>query len=336
MSSTDDVTDAMLPGLSLGVGTADALFEGRVEPEDAPPGLREVAALVLAARSLDANGGLAGEDSVVAAFVESVRATPPSIVDATEGGGHMFSRHFSAKVAGVAAVLAFGGATAAAATGSLPGSVQAAVSHNLSHLGISVPDPATGTGTSDGAGSSAGHGRTATATALPTTASEYGLCTAYSAPDSRASGTTARGSALSSVAFSRLSAAATAKGETVQAFCAAVPKPGTTSGSDSTSDSASTTDTGKPAANPAGKTPGPPATTPAGNTPGQPPATNPAGKTPGPPATNSAGDTSGGPASTTPPGNSGNAQTTPNGNDSTPGTTPTSHGQSGASAHTNH
>ena len=327
-------------GFSVGEGTTDALLEGRVEPDEAPPGLQEVATLVLAARSLHANGGLAGENSVVCAFVETVRAPLATVAPISAGtslGARRSAGRVSAKVAGAAAVLALGGATAAAATGSLPGSVQGALSRNLSHIGIHVPDPQTGTsapGAASNAGEGhAGEGSSTALTAPSTTASEYGLCTAYFAPDGRSSTNTSRGSALSSVGFSRLTAAATAKGETVQAFCASIPKPGaststsTGSGSDSTNTASggisSTDNGGKPATNPAGKTPGPPATTPAGNTPGGPPSTNPAGNTPGssdtnpagntpgPPATNPAGKTPGPPA-TNPagktPGSNGNGQ----------------------------
>jgi hypothetical protein len=350
VTRADDYRDEMF-GFSLGDGTADALLEGRMQPDDAPPGFQEVAELVLAARSLSANGGLADENSVVAAFVETLR-TPVGVPDIADGDGRMFGRMFSAKVAGVAAVLALGGATAAAATGSLPGSVQAALSRNLSHIGINVPDPHTGnlhTGTSTGTGAStsggagsnaglnAGKGRSTALAAPSTTANEYGLCTAYSAPDGRSSPNTTRGSALSSVAFSRLSALAQAQGESVQAFCASIPKPGTSTGtstgtsagtsagSDSTS---STVNGGKPATNPAGKTPGPPATTPAGNTPGGQPASTPPGNTPaGPPAFTPGGNTPGA-QSSTPPANGGNSASTPAATHGTASTT--DHGKSGS------
>jgi len=304
MSPADDDMDEMF-GLPKTGGIADALLEGRVEPDDAPPGLQEVATFVLAARSSNADGDLAGETSVVAAFIESVRA-PVGIFQDTEGGARVFSRSFSAKVAGAAAVLALGGATVAAATGSLPGSIQGVASRNLSHLGINVPDPETDAGRSGGAGSNI-HGSTVNATAPSTTANEFGLCTAYFAPDSRSSTNTNRGKALSSTAFSRLSAEAQAKGETVQVFCAAVPNPGTTSNSGS--DNSSTTDTGKPVTTPAGKTPGgPPNSTPAGNTPGQPPTSTPPSGTPaGPPTSTPAGHTPAGPPSSVPPSHPGHS-----------------------------
>ena len=143
MTPPDDFSGAMF-GFSLEDDTADTLLDGRMQPEDAPPGLQEVASLVLAARSLPRNGGLASEDAVVAAFVETVR-TPIGVTEIAEARGRMFNRMFSAKVAGAAAVLALGGASAAAATGSLPGSVQSAVSRNLSHIGINVPNPQMGT-----------------------------------------------------------------------------------------------------------------------------------------------------------------------------------------------
>ncbi len=310
MSPPDDFTGEML-GFPLMVGEADALLEGRVEPDEAPLGFQEVATLVLAARSLHANGGLAGENSVVAAFVKSVHP-PLATVAPIAAGPRRSAGRLSAKVAaGAAAVLAFGGASAAAATGSLPGTVQGALSRNLSHIGIHVPDPQTGPSTlgvvSNAGAGNTGNGRSAALTAPSTTANEYGLCTAYFATDGRSSTNTTRGSALSSVAFSRLTAAAAANGESVTAFCASIPKPGTsttTAGSDGTS---STDSGGKPATNPAGKTPGSPTTTPAGNTGGGgQPASNPAGNTPGggQSSTTAAGNTpGGGQPATNPAGN---------------------------------
>ncbi len=317
MSPLDDFPDEM-SGYFVGEGTTDALLEGRVEPDEAPPGLQEVATLVLAARSLHANGGLAGENSVVAAFVESVRA-PLAAVPAVSSRPRRSAGRFSAKVAGAAAILALGGATAAAATGSLPGSVQGALSRNLSHLGINLPNPATDAGNSAGAGSNVGHGRSTALAAPTTTANEFGLCTAYSHVSANGN----HGKALSSVAFSRLAAAAAAAnggtGETVQAFCAPILQagPSTSTGSDGTS---STDNGGKPATTPSGQTPGPPATIPAGITPGGSsstnssgtPGTTPAGNTPGsPPAT--PGGTSGSQGTDEPPTNTGNSSTTPAG-----------------------
>jgi len=346
MTPSDDFTEEVF-GL-FWESTADALLEGRVEPQDAPPALQGVARLVLAARSLPASRDLAVEDSVVAAFVERVSAPNPE-----DGRHRTVGPMFSAKVAGVAFALALAGTTAAAATGTLPASIQSAVSRGLSHVGISVPDPGSGashahgpdghggpigtvtTTTGRGGSTSAAAAATAAATAA---ANVYGLCTAYLASDSGASGTTTHGKALSSTAFARLNADAQAKGETVQAFCASVPTPGSSSTTSTTGTTTSTANTtsgagsstgsggssskgsgGKPATNPAGKTPGPPATNPAGKTPGagssnngkssQAPgapattpagttpsstsATNPEGKTTGPPATNPAGKTPG-------------------------------------------
>ena len=333
MSPLDDFPDEM-SGYFVGEGTTDALLEGRVEPDEAPAGLQEVATLVLAARSLHANGGLAGENSVsensvVAAFIESVRA-PQATPAPVSPRPRRSAGRFSAKVAGTAAILALGGAAAAAATGSLPAPLQAAVSRNLSHIGIGVPDPQKGTSSSGlvsnaGAGP-AGQGRSTALTAPSTTANEYGLCTAYFAPGGVSSTDTTGKSALSSVAFARLTAAATAKGETVQAFCASIPKPGTTT-TTAGSDGTSSTDSGGQ---------------PAGNTPGSGQSTNPAGGTGGggQPASNPAGNTPGSGQSTNPVGNtgvSGTPSTNPAGNtpgDGQPATnpsgkTPGSNGQSG-------
>jgi hypothetical protein len=298
VSPSDDLIGEMF-GWQLEDGNAKALLEGRVEPDDAPPGLQEVAELVLAARSSFANGDLAGESSVVPAFIESVRA-PHDIVSKNEGGTRMLSKFTPAKVLGLAAALAVGGATAAAATGSLPGAVQSALSRNLSHLGLTVPNPGGQQSPQSPDVSNAGHGHSTNANAPTTTANQYGLCTAYAAvqssPDSSA--------ALNSAAFMRLAAEAQAKGDTVQEFCATVTKPGrpSSAGSDQGT-STSTNQGGQPSTTPAGNTPGsPPATTPSDNTPGTPPATTPLGNAPGaPPASTPAGNTPGQAPTSTPP-----------------------------------
>ena len=142
----------------------------------------------------------------------------------------MLTRLLTAKMAAAAAVAVLGGGAAAAATGSLPTSLQTSVSHGLSAVGISVPDPsAHGPARTDG-GSTGGSSHTSTTvtTTPPTQAvgpsasgpAAYGLCTAYAS----SSGSPA---AARSVAFRNLVAAATAKGETVTAYCAGITPPST-------------------------------------------------------------------------------------------------------------
>lgn len=157
----------------------------------------------------------------------------------SEGRRPALTKVLTAKVAAavVVAVAVLGGGVAAAATGSLPTSLQTRVSHGLSAVGISVPDPSahpsndahpsTGTGGSAGATSSSHNAPTS---APPTQAvgpsasgpAAYGLCTAYAASN-------ASQAASHSVAFGNLAAAAKAKNESVTQYCAGVTPSSTAS-----------------------------------------------------------------------------------------------------------
>lgn len=314
MSPTDDFTGEVL-GLPFEDNTANSLLEGRVLPDDAPPGFQELAAIVLVARAPSAKGDLVGEDVVVPAFLASIRTTNGVGEGHDPAGRRILGGSLVAKVAVAAVVLTLAGTSAAAATGSLPPSIQSAVSHDLAHLGISVPNPSPTPPHSSSAASSSHVGsRTGAPT---TTANNYGLCTAYLGGEGNA-GTTSKGKALDSTAMTRLRAEAEGAGETITLFCATVTKPEspTANGASGTpasgsSDSTTTTTTGSnspatsttnPASNapvttttnPVGKTPGPPPTNPAGKTPGAgQPATNPAGKTPGAGSTSNNGNGNG-------------------------------------------
>lgn len=264
MSTPDDVSDEMR-GLPFDETGVDALLDGRVAEDDAPPGFQDVARLVLAARSPATPDELVGEEHVVAVLAAATSMTGIGETDAGaeglstseqmgEGRRRMLGKILTAKMAAAAAVAVLGGGVAAAATGSLPTSLQSSVSHGLSDLGIGVPDPAnnppdllggsTGTTTGTTAGSttppstttgttmtgttSTVTGATATTSTAPSQAvgpsasgpALYGLCTAYAA----SSGSQA---ARHSVAFRNLTRAATAKSESVAKYCATVVPPAT-------------------------------------------------------------------------------------------------------------
>jgi len=284
MSFPDDVMGDMRK-FPHGDPMADALLEGRVLPDDAPPGYQGVAELVRLAKGPASIDEQADEASVVTAMTVAIRGTAPTIND-RQGRPRMLGTLISTKVlAGVAAIV-LGGGVAAAATGALPAPVQTPLSHGLSDVGISIPHP--NAPASDAAG-----GSTTPTTSSPgpaiTAANAFGLCTAYAASKSGTDTTgNAPGATSNSRAFMQLAAAAQAKGDTVTQFCADATPPSTSPTGGAGSD-------GPPASTPAGNTPGsPPSSTPAGNTPGSPPSSTPAGNTPGsPPSSTPAGNTPG-------------------------------------------
>ena len=214
--------------LPFGGHEVDAFLDGKVAADDAPPGFQGVARLVGAARAPARADELTAQDHVVATLMAAVRGSAGVSDPTDEGRRPMLTRLLTAKMAAAAAVVAavVGGGAAAAATGALPTSLQSSVSRGLAAVGISVPNPdahATGHGGPTLSGSTDTQGSTGVAGTSPTQAvgpsatgsARYGLCTAYAA----ASGSDA---VSHSVAFRNLSAAASAKGETVAAFCTGV------------------------------------------------------------------------------------------------------------------
>lgn len=120
--------------------TADRLAGGAVTPEDAPPGLAEVAGLLQAARVPAAPEELPAEAATVASMRAVVLERP---VPVPARRNQVLSRILTAKTAAAAAAgaVVLGGGAAAAANGLLPNAAQSAVSSALSHVGINVPDP---------------------------------------------------------------------------------------------------------------------------------------------------------------------------------------------------
>jgi hypothetical protein len=182
----------------------------------------------------------------------------------------MLSKLLTLKALGIALpAVALTAGSAAAATGSLPGPAQSAVSSALSNVGVHVPN---------------GHDTSSPANAVgpdATGPAKYGLCAAYAANAGHASSR--------SVAFANLQKAATAAGKTVTQFCAGVtPSNGNSSNDNGSNDSSGTGNSsnghGKSGSNGASNhsdTPdGPPSSTPgSAGTPDGPPSSTPASGT---------------------------------------------------------
>ena len=293
MSLFDD-DGAEMHRLPFDSTTADAFLAGRVDPDDAPPGFQELATLIRAARPPAASGAEPLEQVVVAAFAAAVRPPGVSTIRHQRGGRRMLGKLLSMKMAAAAATVALGGTAAAAATGSLPGPAQSAVSGALSHVGISVPSPNghASPHASAGAANAAGHGRSAPASG----ADAYGLCTAWAAASA---GTATNANATRAQdTFSQLTAAAAAKGESVQQFCASVTPPSTVPATPSPSPAPTGTTGGAPAGTPSGAPSGTTSGAPAGTQSGAPSGT-PSGAPAGTPSGAPAGTPSGGPSGVT-------------------------------------
>jgi hypothetical protein len=155
--------------------TVERLLGGTLAPDDTPPELRQVAALVGAARRGPEGTELEGAGLAAATFAAAC----------VQGAGAlhprrrpMISKLASAKLLAIAAPVALLGAgTAAAATNSLPAPAQAAASRVLAHLDVSVPNPDSASNPKTDQGTANGKGPDASATSPAT----FGLCTAYTA-----------------------------------------------------------------------------------------------------------------------------------------------------------
>lgn len=116
---------------SMDPDTADALLGGV-----AVPGFEELAAWLSAIRPDPGGAGEPLERLAVDALTHAgvpVRAAAPS------GRRRMAARLLTAKAVAIAGTIAVGGAAAAAATGTLPAPVQAALARGLHHVGITIP-----------------------------------------------------------------------------------------------------------------------------------------------------------------------------------------------------
>jgi hypothetical protein len=117
--------------------TANRLLAGRVVPDDAPPGYREVTQLLHEARL--GNGlSYVPDDAVIVAIVDAV--TSPERIPRSRK--HMLTRIVTTKAAVASAVVALSATGAAAATGSLPDVAQNGLARAAEHVGINLPDNA--------------------------------------------------------------------------------------------------------------------------------------------------------------------------------------------------
>ncbi|HWD24641.1 MAG TPA: hypothetical protein VG368_04190 [Acidimicrobiales bacterium] len=202
----------------------DALLSGRLDPDDAPPELKAVAGLIHAARTPAIASELRGEDDLVAAIAAEMRRSTPVAIPLERRRRRLIGQALSGKVAAATAAVLLSGGAAAAATGSLPGPVQRDVSHGLAHVGISVPAPAAHGSPARIAGSAESNGRENARSSIGV--DHDGLCTAYLHP----SEPTSTGAMSSASSFSRLSAAAQAKHETIAQYCLGAMPPSAAAG----------------------------------------------------------------------------------------------------------
>ncbi|MCL4443337.1 MAG: hypothetical protein M1456_04495 [Actinobacteria bacterium] len=222
-------------GKSLDDSTIDRLLNGLMHPEDAPPGLARTASLARAAKAPAQAAEMVGREHAISAVSAAVQAIPgihtgkeiARLGRKTIGRktmiGKLSAKLLSAKVAsGIVAAAVVGGG-AAAATGSLPASVQAPISSALSHVGISVPNPNTTSGKPSSPTTTTHTSTTTSTTTLHNSkavgpnvnkAAAYGLCHAYAATKGNTS--------ANDIAFRNLLEAAGKAGESVTAFCASV------------------------------------------------------------------------------------------------------------------
>lgn len=189
----------------------DALLAGDCRPEEAPAELRPVAEVLLALQAPPGRRETAGWEAALTAYRE-VTNSPERPGRSRVRGRRLIAPLFSARVAtaaGAVAVAVLGGGVAAAYTGSLPGGLQR-IAHEV-FAAPSVPDHL-GTPAPAGTGRAVGPSVGGSAT--------YGLCRAYQQAE-------AHGSASQrSVAFRNLAKAAGGANR-VDAYCAGVSRPGT-------------------------------------------------------------------------------------------------------------
>jgi len=210
-----------------------ALLAGADLPTDAPAELREVAEALAALTGSPAGDELAGEAVALAAFRD--RLGMPSPVPLRRRRPPLLAPVLSARAAAIAVtVLALGGLATAAYADALPAPAQ-----QFAHSVIGAP-AAHPTATDHPAGSASPVGPDATGHPAS------GLCTAWS--HAKAHGTHKQ----QAVAFENLAAAAGGAAN-VTAFCAEVPRPGST-----------VQPTGGPAAHPTPSHPGRPTAHPTG------------------------------------------------------------------------
>ena len=249
-----DVSDADMPNIpgsqradvpELPDGALDALLTGDLVTDEACAGLQPAAALLAALSAAPQDNELAGHARALAEFRRrggmpaharrSARRRPrllPALLTAR-----------AAAAVAAAAAAALGGVAAAAYTGTLPAPAQ-----QFAHSMIGAPQPGHRPGTpqpSHGPGTpQATPARTDAVGPDATGPAAFGLCTAYA--HAKAHGTASQ----QAVAFGDLAAAAGGAAK-IAAYCAAVPRPGSSQSSPPGPDRAHPG--GRPASHPAGK-----------------------------------------------------------------------------------
>src|SRR6266849_6640647 len=109
-----------MPRFSISDSTADAILRGRLDPDDAPPDLWNVAALVSRAKGPATADELLDEQKAVTLIRVAIGKDSELTPGAPVPSSRTFGRLLPVKVMALAALFATGGGVAAAATGSLP------------------------------------------------------------------------------------------------------------------------------------------------------------------------------------------------------------------------
>jgi hypothetical protein len=133
-----DLDDVRQP-LPLDDWTADRLLAGMVDPDDAPPGYTGLARALGQARGPVEAGDLAGRELIVAAVTAAVADASPPTISTLPRRKSMLAKMFGTKLAAATLTTALLATGAAAATGSLPGPVQDAVSDVADRVGVTLP-----------------------------------------------------------------------------------------------------------------------------------------------------------------------------------------------------
>lgn len=120
--------------------TADRLLEGTVNADDAPPGYRQVAALLAAAATPAA--ACDADSAVLAGMTEAVGEGSTATPLTHRRTQPVVKKLLTAKAAAVFGVVALSTTGAAAATGNLPDAAQDGLSKAASHIGVNLPDSA--------------------------------------------------------------------------------------------------------------------------------------------------------------------------------------------------
>jgi Mg-chelatase subunit ChlI len=117
--------------------TADRLLAGRMQPDDAPPGLAALAHALHDAAS--AAPSVRPDAELLGSMAETIRDGSATGAPTSARRRSFLAKLLTAKIAAIAGVLTLTATGAAAATGSLPGPAQDQLSSTASHFGIDLP-----------------------------------------------------------------------------------------------------------------------------------------------------------------------------------------------------